>query len=176
MKNENLSVEDKFDGAIREIKLNIPPANVLTAAVMTDMVREMEKASAIKGLKALVFSSEGAHFSYGAKVDEHLPAQVGAMLPQFHRFIERILDFPVPTFSRVTGLCLGGAFEMVMATEFIFCDETVSFAVPEIQLGVFPPVACALLPELLPGTLANRMILTGQKVSASVLKACEFVT
>ena len=26
------------------------------------------------------------------------------------------------------------------------------------------------------GTLANRMILTGQKVSASVLKACEFVT
>lgn len=166
----------KFDGAVYEIKLFSPPANILSSAAMSEIGAEIEKTSANPALKAIVFSSEGAHFSYGASVEEHLPGKVDSMLPQFHRFVDRILTLPTPSFARVSGLCLGGAFEMVMATNFIFCDESARFGVPEIQLGVFPPVACALLPILLPGTVASKMILTGHRASAEEMKTYGFVT
>lgn len=172
----SIRCQDKLKGSVREITLNAPPANVLTAAVMAEIGSELEKSAANPALKAIVFSSEGAHFSYGASVEEHLPGRVDSMLPEFHRFIDKVLACQTPTFSRVVGMCLGGAFELVMATNFVFADETARFAVPEIQLGVFPPVACALLPLLVPGTTASRLVLTGQRATAEELKTAGFIT
>ena len=57
-----------------------------------------------------------------------------------------------------------------MACSMIFCDKTAQFAVPEIQLGVFPPPACVLLPLKCGEALANEMILTGDKQPAEKLQ------
>ena len=65
---------------------------------------------------------------------------------------------------------------MVLATTFIFRDEPSRLGVPEIQLGVFPPAACALLPLLAPTSLASRLILTGQRMGAEELKAYGLVS
>ncbi|OFZ13602.1 MAG: hypothetical protein A2Z20_09720 [Bdellovibrionales bacterium RBG_16_40_8] len=174
--NKSVRGENKFDGYIKQIVLCAPPANVLTSEVMAQITAEIEQAVVSPKIKAIVFTAEGAHFSYGASVEEHLPGKVEKMLPQFHRFIDGLLNIKTPTFSKVSGLCLGGAFEMVMATNFIFCDESARMGVPEIQLGVFPPAACALLPILAPPALASRMILTGQRINADELKAYGLVT
>lgn len=160
---------------IFEIELAAPPANVLSSRMMASICRELEQTSGKKDLKAIVFSNQGAHFSYGASVEEHEAGQVEKMLPDFHRFVDRILSLPVLTVTRASGLCLGGAFEMVMATDLVFCDESARFAVPEIQLGVFPPVACALLPEILPAQVAYRMILTGEQIRGEELKNFGFI-
>lgn len=168
--------QDRFDGWVRQIELSAPPANVLTSEVMGQITEELERVAKQSAVKAIVFCASGPNFSYGASVEEHLPGRVELMLPQFHKFIDCLLNLKTPSFSKVSGLCLGGAFEMVMATNFIFCDESARLGVPEIQLGVFPPAACALLPLLAPASLASRMVLTGQRFGAEELKSCGLVS
>jgi cyclohexa-1,5-dienecarbonyl-CoA hydratase len=72
--------------------------------------------------------------------------------------------------ANVSGFCLGGGFELAIVCGLIFADEKSKYAVPEIQLGVFPPVAAALLPFLAGGVTASHMLLTGAKLTAQEMK------
>jgi cyclohexa-1,5-dienecarbonyl-CoA hydratase len=78
-----------------------------------------------------------------------------------------VLHADVPTLARVSGLCLGGGFELALACSMIWCDEEAKLGVPEITLGVFPPVASVLLPLKTSDAIAIDMILTGRTLSAS---------
>jgi cyclohexa-1,5-dienecarbonyl-CoA hydratase len=172
MSYQAISVSNGCSGQLREIRLDTPPANILTAAMMAEISRELENAAAEANLKLLVISGGGQHFCYGASVQEHSPDTVGAMLPAFHRLIEQIMDHPLPTLAKVRGQCLGGGFELALACSFLFAETGSKFAVPEIQLGVFPPVAAALLPP----TAAAQMILSGAPVSPVELQRAGLLT
>jgi cyclohexa-1,5-dienecarbonyl-CoA hydratase len=168
--SQPLQLCNQYDGQVLEIRLNAPPANILTSQMMTELERAIRDAHGIKKLKAIVLSGAGNHFSYGASVEEHLPEKVAAMLPGFHHLIECMLSSEILLVARVWGFCLGGAVEVDMACTFVFADEGAKFGVPEITLGVFPPVACALLPLYGP-SLASRLIVTGERVGARDLGA-----
>jgi cyclohexa-1,5-dienecarbonyl-CoA hydratase len=167
---ETININEAFDGQVIEVALNSPPANILTAAMMAEISTFMRKQENNDQLKLIVFKGAGDNFSFGASVQEHTADRVGDMLPGFHRMIGEILEHPVATLAQVTGNCLGGGCELALACSFIAADEKAKFAVPEIQLGVFPPVAAALLPNLACGSFAARMILTGARMSATELK------
>lgn len=164
-----IQTKELHSGQVLEIRLAQPPANILSAQAMSEIASALEEAKKRPLLKLIMFSAEGKHFSFGASVEEHLPGQVDSMLPGFHRLIDQILSFPIPTLARVTGLCLGGGFELALACSFIFADEAAQFAVPEVTLSVFPPVASALLPLLGAGALAPQMVVTGDKFSSDQL-------
>ena len=51
---------------------------------------------------------------------------------------ERIAALPQPTFSAISGWCLGAGFELALATDFRIADETAVFGLPEIELGIVP--------------------------------------
>ncbi len=164
-----IHVEEKHDGTVTEISLGPGPANILTAQMMREISSQLKEDEKNPHKKLIVFTGEGKHFSFGASVEEHKPGQVNDMLPAFHNFINDIISCPVPTLAQVSGLCLGGAFEMVLACTFIYADETAKFGVPEIQLGVFPPVACVLLPLKCGEVISSEIILTGRQFSAGEL-------
>ena len=172
MSYQTISVSSSCSGQLREIRLDTPPANILTAAMMAEISSELESSAAEAELKLLVISGGGQHFSYGASVEEHSPDNVGAMLPAFHRLIEQIIDHPLPTLAKVRGQCLGGGFELALACSFLFADSASKFAVPEIHLGVFPPVAAALLPP----TAAAQMILSGAPAAPGELQQAGLLT
>ena len=172
MSYRTISVNDSCSGQLREIRLDTPPANILTAAMMAEISNALENAAAAAQLKLLLINGAGQHFCYGASVQEHSADNVGAMLPAFHRLIEQIMDHPLPTLAKVRGQCLGGGFELALACSLLFADPAAKFAVPEIQLGVFPPVAAALLPP----TAAAKMILSGSPVSALELQQAGLLT
>jgi cyclohexa-1,5-dienecarbonyl-CoA hydratase len=48
----------------------------------------------------------------------------------------------------------------------VVAGEGAAFGVPEILLGVFPPVACALLPEIVPVGAAAEIVYTGDTLTA----------
>lgn len=170
MSYECIKVNEKSNGAISEITLGPAPANILTEKVMEEISQQLTEDEKKPHKKMIIFTSEGKHFSFGASVEEHKPGKVQSMLPGFHTFINGIINCSIPTLSRVSGLCLGGSFELALACTYIFADTTAKFAVPEIQLGVFPPVACALLPLKGADQLAAHMILTGEQVKAQNLQ------
>ncbi|MEK7689808.1 MAG: enoyl-CoA hydratase/isomerase family protein [Bdellovibrionota bacterium] len=169
MSQSTLSIATRLDGQITEIIIDSPPANILTSSTLMQLAEALIGASARPGCKLIVLSGRGKHFSYGASVEEHLPGVVEQMLPRFHKTIETILSCPVPTLAKVNGLCLGGGFEVALACTFLFAETGAQFAVPEIQLGVFPPAAVALLPTLVGTTIASRIVLTGERLSAQDL-------
>jgi cyclohexa-1,5-dienecarbonyl-CoA hydratase len=149
-----------------ELKLNDPPGNVLdreSALQIADLIRFH---GSDPKLKLLLFSAEGKHFSYGASVPEHDLGLVGGFLPAFHDIFAAMLETEVPTAAAVRGLCLGGAFELAAACNFLLAERSAVFAVPEIQLGVFPPVACALFPWKYGGSVSEDLILSGRRVKS----------
>ena len=169
--NQLVSVRETHGGAVRELILGGSKGNIVTEALVAELRARIGEATdgagAGRGLKLLVIRGDGPHFSYGASVEEHLPGAVERMLPAFHALIGEMLHCDVPTLARVSGLCLGGGFEVALACAMIWCDDTAKFGVPEITLGVFPPVASALLPAKTADAVAADMILTGRPVSAA---------
>jgi cyclohexa-1,5-dienecarbonyl-CoA hydratase len=166
MAEELIKTTSRFDGQVDEIVIGPPPANIVSAALMEELGAQVEASNADRHKKLIVIRGDGKHFSFGAAVEEHTADRVADMLPTFHGMIRRVLTSPVPTLAGVTGLCLGGGFELALACSMIFCDRSAAFAVPEIQLGVFPPPACLLLPFKCGESAARRIILTGEKVPA----------
>lgn len=168
---KTIRIDEKYDGQVLEVVLNAPPANVLSAEMMGELSQVWVKESQNSKRKLLVLRGEGSHFSYGASVEEHAPGRVHEMLPDFHRMIGKVLSCEIPTLALVSGFCLGGGFELALACTFLMAEESAKFAVPEIQLGVFPPVAAALLPILCGGARANQMVVLGDRVSGADMKS-----
>lgn len=166
-----INVGEKNEGEVTEIILGPPPANILTSGMMEEISAQIGEDEKNPHKKLIVFTGEGKHFSFGASVEEHKPGNVGDMLPKFHKFIGDVINCKVPTLAKVSGMCLGGAFELVLACDLIFADETAQFAVPEIQLAVFPPVASVLLPFKCSSTLSQQVILTGERFPAAELQS-----
>ena len=170
MSYQHLSIEYRHDNAVACLKLKKPSANIITAAMMAELAAAIEMLGANGNIKALILTGEGKNFSFGASVEEHTREQVGTMLPGFHRLISALLRTPLPTFAAVSGYCLGGGFEVALACDYLLADESAKFGVPEIQLGVFPPVAAALAPYKFSQFIAAKFIMSGETFSAESLK------
>jgi len=89
--------------------------------------------------------------------------------------VRMVASYPVPIASVVAGRCLGGAFELVLASHFVFATPSAVFACPEIKLGVIPPVLSVLGHHRLGGPLAEQMLLTGCEIDSRRAHACGFV-
>lgn len=162
----SISYQKTHDDQVCEITLQGTRGNLITARLVDEMRDALRAAAGEPRLKLIVIRGHGEHFSYGADVKEHLPDQIARVLPAFHALIGDLIACDVPTLARVSGYCLGGGFEMALACSMIWCDRTAKFGLPEISLGVFPPVAAVLLPEKAPHRVAVDLIITGRVVGA----------
>ena len=151
-------------GGVRRIVLDRPPANILDLETFGAIRRVVGEIQADPETRLIVFEGAGAHFSYGASVAEHLPEKVGELLPAFRALLAELEATGIPTASIVRGRCLGGGLELAAWCGRVFCDATAQFAVPEIRLAVFPPIAAILLPWRVGGSAATEMILSGVSI------------
>jgi len=158
-------VNDDHDGRVREIVLGGTRGNLITETLVEEFREAMRSAAADRRLKLIVVTGDREHFSYGADVGEHLPKRIAEVLPKFHALIGELLACDVPTLARVSGYCLGGGLEMALACSMLWCDKTARLGLPEISLGVFPPVAAVLLPLKTSRTVAADLMLTGRVIS-----------
>lgn len=154
------------DGAVLSVLLDQPKANVLSMAMMTEIADALVAHRDANSLKLVVLRGAGGNFSFGASVPEHKRETAAAMLKQFHGLVRRVAGYVVPVASLVEGRCLGGAFELVLASHFVFATPNAVFACPEIKLGVIPPVLSVLGPSRLGAPLAEQMLLTGAEIDA----------
>lgn len=164
-----IALQETHEGQVSEIVLGPAPGNILSEAAMAEITEAIRQSRQIAHKKLLVFRGAGKNFCFGASVEEHLPERVGGMLPKFHRFIAEILACEIPTLARLGGHCLGGGFELALACNFLFAERSAKLGVPEIQLGVFPPAACVLLPLRGGDAIASQLILTGETFLAPAL-------
>jgi cyclohexa-1,5-dienecarbonyl-CoA hydratase len=160
-----MAIQTSVENGIGRLVLSQPPLNILTRDLLAGVRQELGRLAAEPSLRVLLVSAEGKHFSAGADVGEHLPPTYEEMIPEFVDTIGAIDAFPLPVVAAVQGRCLGGGFELAMAADIIVAGEGASFGQPEILLGVLPPAACPLLPDICPPGVAAELVFTGDPLN-----------
>ena len=161
-----MTIRTSVEDGIGRIVLDQPPLNILSQKLLGDVREALSCLEAEKTLRVLVISAEGKHFSAGADVGEHLPPAYQQMIPEFIDTVAAIDSFPLPVVAAVKGRCLGGGFELAQAVDMIVAGEGAMFGQPEIMLGVLPPAACAVLPDICAPGQAAEIVFTGEPLSA----------
>lgn len=156
-----VSIAFSEDGSRAALRFSHAKGNILTREIMRGLSAACEDLSRAQGLKLITVSSDGPDFSFGASVPEHAPGEIEHALPEMHALLGELLVLPAPTAAIVQGRCLGGGFELALACDFIMAASGSSFGLPEIGLGVLPPIGSVLLPLKVGYARAARAALTG---------------
>jgi cyclohexa-1,5-dienecarbonyl-CoA hydratase len=162
-----LKVWLEADGRLLRLRLNQPKANIIDATMIGALSRALADHLSNPLLSAVLLDAEGPHFSFGASVEEHRPAQCADMLRKLHQLIMQMVESPIPILVAVRGQCLGGGLEVALAGHFIFVASDASLGQPEMKLGVFAPAASSLLPELIGPMRSLDLLLSGRSISGA---------
>ena len=163
-----------LEGRIVELTLAAPPGNVLDLALVKALRAALQSAP-VRAAHAIVLRSAGAHFSYGASIEDHLPERIAPFLREFHGLAREQLSEGTPLVAAVQGLCLGGGLELALLAQRIVAAPGAELGCPEIKLGVFAPLASLLLPARIGQAGASDLLLTGRRVAASEALALRLV-
>ena len=159
------------DGALLDLTLAGGKGNILDGATMDELSAAVRDAASRAGTKAIRIQGAGEHFSFGASVEEHAPAQAATMLGRFHGLFRALDAAAIPTIAVVRGRCLGGGMELASWCTWIFASGDALFAQPEVRLAVFPPIASLVLPWRLGGGAAMDLCCSGRTWTAHEAKA-----
>ncbi len=148
------------------ITLDDPPLHILDI----EMLEQLRDAVSRVGndRHALVITSTGDRaFSAGASVPDHLGERVATMLARFHDCFKMLARLDVVTIALVRGVALGGGCELALACDFVLASDHAKFGQPEINLGVFPPVAAYQFSRQLVPRKGLELLLTGEPIDAA---------
>ena len=171
MSESPLKVWVERDGALLRLRLARPKANIVDAAMIAALRSAFALHRGNSGLVAALIDAEGPHFSFGASVEEHLPAKAAEMLKGLHALIIEMLEWPRPVLVAVRGQCLGGGLELAMAGSLIFAANDARLGQPEIQLAVIAPAASCLLPPRVGQGVAEDLLFSGRSIDGAEAKA-----
>lgn len=159
-------IQTELKEGIATLTLNRPPLNVLNIEMMEEIDNYFEGLVKEKNLKLLVIQAVGKAFSAGVDVGEHLGDLVYKMIEVFHKMFRLMDALKVPSLSVVNGSALGGGCELAVYCDMVIATEKAKFGQPEIQVGVFPPIAALAFPRMMGRKKALELILSGEVIGA----------
>ena len=162
-------IKFEIDDRVARITLARPPLNILNIEMMQEIGQALDDLVSHREVVAIVFDAppNARAFSAGVAVEEHVEETIYQMLDSFHAIFRTLTQLAKPTIAVVDGAALGGGCELVAGCDIIIASDRARFGQPEIKLGVFPPVACVLLPLIIGDKRARELVLTGELIDAS---------
>ncbi len=151
------------------LMLDRPPLNILSIEMLDQLTAAMHNAVKQR-LRLVVLMGAGERaFSAGVDVSDHLDGREKEMLRAVADNCAAFAELRargVATAALVKGFALGGGCELAALCDTVLAHENATFGLPEIGLGVFPPVAAACFPQLLGYQTTMRLMLTGEIITA----------
>jgi cyclohexa-1,5-dienecarbonyl-CoA hydratase len=171
-------IEFATDANAYRITLNDPPLHILDIAMLEELRSALGRVANDRHCLIISASGEKA-FSAGASVQDHLGDRAVTMLQRFHETFRILAKLDLVTVALVKGAALGGGCELALACDFILASDRARFGQPEINLGVFPPVAAYQLSRQMTPRKGLELLLTGETVDGkeianAVFPAAEF--
>ena len=167
----NVSRKDR----VGRITLDRPPLNVVDLAMARDLAAAAARLESAPDLCAVVIEARGRAFCAGVEVRDHMPDRGAEMVHEFHRACLSVGAIETPTVAVVDGAALGGGCELTLMCDLVWAGAAATFGLPEIRLGVFPPLAAVALPRYVPPHVAAELILTGRTLTATEAHAVGLV-
>lgn len=166
------TVTQKIVGNVGILTFNRPSSmNAFNSDLMDMTTKAMAEFSRNDQVRAIVVHGNGRCFSAGFDMKESAQRQTkGAeawrkILTYDFDYIMQFWNSTKPTIAAVHGYCLGGAFELMMATDLSVASENAVFGLPEPKFG--SPMVTMLAPWVTGTKQAKELMLTGaDKISA----------
>ncbi len=164
-----MNVRVRLQKDILWLVLDRPPLNILSIEMLDQLTAAMR--DAIKNPPHLIVITGTGERAFCAGVDirDHLDGREKEMLRAVYdncTAFEEVRSKNIPTVALVKGHVLGGGCELAALCDTVIAHENATFGLPEISLGVFPPVAAVYFPALIGHNATMRLMLTGETINA----------
>lgn len=141
-------------------------------------------------VRVLVISGEGKHFCSGMDTEvftqpdpDMFQGEPGRRGEAMRRLVldlqacfNQLEALRVPVLSAVQGGCIGGAVDLICATDMRYCTEDAYFTVKETAIGMTADLGTLQrLPKLIAPGLARELAYTARKLPAQEALNCGFV-
>ncbi|HVB73404.1 MAG TPA: enoyl-CoA hydratase/isomerase family protein [Ktedonobacteraceae bacterium] len=149
--------------------LDRPPLNILSIEMLDQLTAALRDAARQKPRLIVVMGAGERAFSVGVDVKDHLDGREKEMLRAVYdncAAFEAVRAQQIPTVALVKGFALGGGCELAALCDTVIAHENATFGLPEINLGVLPPVAAAYFPALIGFNATTRLLLMGETIDA----------
>jgi cyclohexa-1,5-dienecarbonyl-CoA hydratase len=154
------------EGEVAHLTLDRPEHNLLNERMLAEIATGISSVSERAEIKMIVLDSAAKAFCGGIELGEYTQRRVFQLLDAFHGAFSAMLDTSKPVVVVVNGPAFGGGAELAALGDLVIATPRARFAQPEIKLGVFPPLAAAILPYIVGPKLALELVLTGETMSA----------
>lgn len=147
--------------------------NALNAEMIAALIAALDAFEEDAAASVVVISGEGSAFSAGADLAAmRNSGQMDAAdnrrdARQMGELFHRIAGFPKPVVARVNGPAIGGGVGLLAACDIVVADEAAFFAFSEVRLGLVPAVISPFCMRRLGSSVARRLFLTAERISAA---------
>jgi enoyl-CoA hydratase len=171
-----MSIEFTRDGAIATIRFARPDKlNALTLAMYDDLGRAFVEARDDDSIRAIVLTGTGGRaFCVGADLTESIPALTSGRfdISAWDPAHIKGLRLYKPIVSAIRGLCMGGGFEIMLATDIRIAAADATFQLPEPSHGFVPAGGTLVrLVRQIGYAHAMEILLTARRFTAAELAA-----
>ena len=168
-------------GGIATLTLNrVPQRNSLSEALMAGLADELSLIETDADVRAVVIAANGPVFSAGHDLKEMTVHRADAdrgrayyqrVMSQCSAMMQAIVRLPKPVIARVQGTATAAGCQLVASCDLAVAADTVSFATPGVNIGLFCSTPMVALSRNVGRKHAMEMLLTGEMIDA--LRAVE---
>ena len=163
-------VKTKREGAIIEITLDRPKANAIDLATSRQMGLTFQAFRDDPALRVAIVRTAGDRF-FSAGWDLKAAADGDAVDGDYgvggFGGLQELRDMNKPVIACVSGMAVGGGFELALSCDLIYAADHSTFALPEIRAGTLADAATVKLPKRMPYHIAMELLLTGRWMDAA---------
>ena len=169
------SARYEVHGSTAVIVLDNPPVNGLGYDLRCGIVAGIDKAAADPAITAVVLIGNDRAFSGGADIREFGSPKAYA-LPNLPTVIQIVENCPKPVVAAISGVCMGGGFELTLGAHFRVAKPDAKIALPEVKLGLIPGAGGTQRgPRILGVEGALNLMVKGDPVPASAFKGTPLI-
>jgi cyclohexa-1,5-dienecarbonyl-CoA hydratase len=154
------------EGCVARLTLNHPEHNLLNEAMLRELADGVGSASQMVAVKVIVLDASGKVFCGGVDIGEYTADRAFSMLDAFHSACIGMVEAAQPVVVVVDGPAIGGGAELVAYGDLVIATPRARFALPEITIGMFPPLASTMFPHIIGPKRTLELILTGDAITA----------
>jgi cyclohexa-1,5-dienecarbonyl-CoA hydratase len=159
-------VRYQVEGAVGRLTLHRPEHNLLNEPMLRELAEGIAHFSEAETVKLIVLDAAGKVFCGGVDIGEYTAERAFQMLDAFHAACIAMVEATQPVLVIVDGPAVGGGAELIAYGDLVVATPRARFALPEITIGMFPPLASTMFPHIVGPKRALELVLTGEPITA----------
>lgn len=150
--------------------------NALNSQVVEQLTQLIKKLEQETSTRVVILQGKHENFAAGADIKEMLhaeKAEIDMISEHVHELHKRMSTSPIIFIAAIEGYCLGGGFELALASDIRIASPKAVFGLPEVKLGILPGGwGTQKFQSLANNSFAMKYLLTGDFLDAE--KALSF--